>query len=160
MKDREERFLQRQRGAGYVYCIPRSCYVKLTCRSNRIHKIKDVDFGLAFPAIGNAPLRPQRSSRRTPQQDQQPLLPQRSSRRTPKPAQALPSQQSIRRTPTSARNDLPQRPSPYDIPRTEDKERLSSSQATRSDRQGSVSKKRKITGTAPPFSSSDLERTD
>lgn len=93
------------------------------------------------------PLRPQRSSRRrTPQSEQPTLIPQRSPRRTPSFSQPLVPRSSTRRTPTSARNHLPERPSPYDIPGTGDEERGSSSQTTRSDSQGSVSKKRKITG--------------
>ncbi|KAI9682085.1 MAG: hypothetical protein M1817_000139 [Caeruleum heppii] len=67
--NREQRLQMRQRGAG-------------------AHKIKDVDFSLAFPAPVNPPLAPQLSSRstrsrRTSQPDPPPLSSARSTRRTP-----------------------------------------------------------------------------
>ncbi|KAI9852677.1 MAG: hypothetical protein M1830_006780, partial [Pleopsidium flavum] len=82
-----------------------------------------------------------------------------SSRRTPKPAEQLLPQRSTRRTPTTARNHLAERPSPYHIPRTEDKEGLPSSRATQSDSQGSVSKKRRITGPASARRLSTIAQT-
>ncbi|KAI9713735.1 MAG: hypothetical protein M1812_006573 [Candelaria pacifica] len=127
--NREERFQMRQRGAG-------------------THKIKDIAFALAFPTVGDA-LPPQRSSRsgRTPQQESQPLRPQRSTRRTPQPTQQpLPSQRSSRRTPGPVPKS---KVSPNNVRQTDDVANESTSKVTRGSSQGSVAKKRKLTGPTP-----------
>ncbi|KAI9797084.1 MAG: hypothetical protein M1835_002072 [Candelina submexicana] len=127
--NREERFQMRQRGAG-------------------THKIKDVSFSLAFPALGDA-LQPQQSSRsrRTPQPEQQPLRPQRSTRRTPQPAQQpLPLQRSSRRTPAPLTKV---KATPDNVRQTDNATNEYTSRATQSSSQGSVSKKQKLTGPTP-----------
>ncbi|KAI9702364.1 MAG: hypothetical protein M1836_000843 [Candelina mexicana] len=112
------------------------------------HKIKDVSFSLAFPAVIDA-LQPQQSSRsrRTPQSEQQPLRPQRSTRRTPQPAQQpLPSQRSSRRTPAP----VPKvKATPDNVRQTDNATDDYTSRPTQSSSQGSVSKKQKLTGPTP-----------
>ncbi|EPS30265.1 hypothetical protein PDE_05216 [Penicillium oxalicum 114-2] len=100
---REERLQMRQRGAG-------------------THKTKAIDFGFSFggEAGGSSILGPQA----------QLPVPVRSAQIENAPTVATsPSLQpnaSVQRTPGSARNDLPGRPSPYDIPVEDDSDRMRS----------------------------------
>ncbi|KAL9633212.1 MAG: hypothetical protein Q9164_004840, partial [Protoblastenia rupestris] len=82
---RQERLLERQRGAG-------------------TRQVKNLDIGLILPGQENPLLQSRRSGRRGPTPQQETLPPQKSSRRTPAP-ELLP-QRSSRRTP-AAESALP-----------------------------------------------------
>ncbi|KAJ5487675.1 hypothetical protein N7530_001975 [Penicillium desertorum] len=113
---REERQLMRQRGAG-------------------TRKAKEVDFGFSFgsPALGlsaPAPLA-------TVSEAQNPPRTQTAPNTTPRPLKvSRPGSQAggIERTPGSARNKLPERPSTYEIPSSDDR-----AEQTRSNKRRKIS---------------------
>ncbi|OQE30570.1 hypothetical protein PENFLA_c003G02005 [Penicillium flavigenum] len=113
---REERQLMRQRGAG-------------------TRKAKEVDFGFSFgsPALGlsaPAPLA-------TVPEAQNPPRTQTAPNTTPRPLKvSRPGSQAggIERTPGSARNKLPERPSTYEIPSSDDR-----AEQTRSNKRRKIS---------------------
>ncbi|CAP94854.1 Pc18g06300 [Penicillium rubens Wisconsin 54-1255] len=113
---REERQLMRQRGAG-------------------TRKAKEVDFGFSFgsPALGlpaPAPLA-------TVPEAQNPPRTQTAPNTTPRPLKvSQPGSQAraIERTPGSARNKLPERPSTYEIPSSDDR-----AEQTRSNKRRKIS---------------------
>ncbi|KAJ6187190.1 hypothetical protein N7519_002098 [Penicillium mononematosum] len=113
---REERQLMRQRGAG-------------------TRKAKEVDFGFSFgsPALGlsaPAPLA-------TVPEAQNPPRTQTAPNTTPRPLEvSRPGSQAggIERTPGSARNKLPERPSTYEIPSSDDR-----AEQTRSNKRRKIS---------------------
>ncbi|KAJ5095822.1 hypothetical protein NUU61_005178 [Penicillium alfredii] len=103
---REERLQMRQRGAG-------------------TRKIKEVNFGFSFGSPGIEPPEPQLSI------PEAKVLPQtQPTTSTPpslKPSQSSQNRIGTQRTPGSARNGLPQRPSTYDIPSDDGPEQTRSS---------------------------------
>ncbi|MDI1491066.1 MAG: hypothetical protein OHK93_002271 [Ramalina farinacea] len=81
-QSRQERQLERQRGAG-------------------LRQVRDLDFGFVLPGQENGALKPRLSGRARSTPRAEYLAPQRSSRRTP--AAELPPQKSSRRTPAAQR---------------------------------------------------------
>ncbi|KAF6226964.1 hypothetical protein HO133_008405 [Letharia lupina] len=122
-KDRGERQLMRQRGAG-------------------TRQVKNIGFDLVLPGQENAttePLQPIKSgrSRKTPQPE---LPPQRSSRRTPKP-ETTQLQQSSRKTPATGFTKKRGRPAKRAV--SDIIEDSSTSRVTQADKEGVTTKKRK-----------------
>ncbi|MCJ1402185.1 hypothetical protein MMC11_005405 [Xylographa trunciseda] len=123
--NREERFLMRQRGAGA-----------------RQLQTSGFDFDLFGPP--NPPLKPVASgrSRRTPRSGSQPRA---TTRRTPKVTPALPARTS-RRTPASRSTQNSKTSSSGQLPSISEQQNARTSQATKADERGTVTKKRKLAG--------------
>ncbi|MCJ1438251.1 hypothetical protein MMC27_007639 [Xylographa pallens] len=123
--NREDRFLMRQRGAG-------------------ARQLRNSGFDFDLPGVRKFPLKPIASGkpRRTPGSGSQGRA---STKRTPKVTPVIPPR-STRRTPASRSTQISKTSSSRKLPSISEQRDAPTSQATKADERGTVTKKRKLAG--------------